>query len=208
MPNTSDSGKRRSRKQNSGPSLDLCCQQRKKLCKNYDNMPVLEECVSSLGKPLRTVFEPKKHQIEAGLLSETDYLSRPSDGSHAGYEASVKKEIESYLSPCDVLSPLHVAYAYGRKEEDISSSALRTILPAFDDNVDNILIASGVDADCLKCNDDIYTVQDPGKSFMRNCSFDRSFLDEKIHLQEVKDLNLNVMTSELKTSGLIVMRAG
>ncbi|XP_020554294.1 DNA mismatch repair protein MLH3 isoform X2 [Sesamum indicum] len=176
MPNTSDSGERRSRKQNSGPSLDLCCRQRKKLCKNYDNMPVLEECVSSLGKPFRTVFEPKKHQIEAGLQSETDYLSRQFDRSLAGYEASAKKQIGSYLSPCNVLSPLHVAYAYGRKEDGISSSASRTILPAFDDN---ILVASGVDADCLKFNDDIYTVKDAVKSFMRNCSFDRSFLDEK-----------------------------
>ncbi|KAL0304778.1 UNVERIFIED_CONTAM: DNA mismatch repair protein MLH3 [Sesamum angustifolium] len=175
-PNTSDSGKRRSRKQNSGPSLDLCCRQQKKLCKNYENIPVLEECVSSLGKPFRTVIEPKKNQIEVGLLSETDYLSRPSDRSLAGYEASVKKEIGSYPSPCNVFSPLHVAYAYGRKEDSISSSASRTILPAFDDN---ILIESGIDADCLKFNDEMYTVQDPGKSFMRNCSFDRSFLDEK-----------------------------
>lgn len=179
MPDIFETGKKRCGKQNSQTPLDLCSPQRKKLCKNNDNMPALEECVFSFGWPSRKVSELKRHQIEAALLSETDYLSRACDGSLSSYKGTREKEIKNHLSPCSISSPVHVAYTYGKKEDGISSSALGNIIPAYDEKIDNISIVSGVSADCLDSSDDIHIDQDQSKSFLKSCSFERSLLHER-----------------------------
>ncbi|KAL7132155.1 hypothetical protein ABFS83_12G052800 [Erythranthe nasuta] len=174
---TFESGKKRCKKQNCQTPLDFRSPQRKKLCKNYDNMPSLYECVSSFGKPSRKVPELKKHQTEAGLTSEIDYLSQSRDVSLTGYNVTTKEEIRNLLSPPRIIfSPVHVAYPFSEKEYVMSSSALGSILPEYDDKIDDISRVSEVSTDCLELSDDIHIDQEPCKSFLRSCSFERSLL--------------------------------
>ncbi|KAI3462297.1 hypothetical protein Pfo_018960 [Paulownia fortunei] len=177
-PNTFGSVKKRCRKQNCQTLLDLHSPQQKKLCENYDNMPALENCVSSNGKLSRKVSELNEPQIKAGLPSETDYLNRSCDGSLAAYRVTTKKDIRNHLSPCSVFSLPHVAYIYGKREDGISS-ALGNILPAFDGKIDNTSIVSGFSSDCLKFSDDIQIDQEPSRKYLRSCSFERSLLHER-----------------------------
>ncbi|EYU26217.1 hypothetical protein MIMGU_mgv1a021714mg [Erythranthe guttata] len=142
-------------------------------------MPSLYECVSSFGKPSRKVPELKKHQTEAGLTSEIDYLSQSRDVSLTGYNVTTKEEIRNLLSPPRIVfSPVHVAYPFSEKEYVMSSSALGTILPEYDDKIDDISRVSEVSTDCLELSDDIHIDQEPCKSFLRSCSFERSLLHE------------------------------
>lgn len=128
MPDTLGGSKKRCRKENSKTPLDLHSPQRKKLCKNYDNMPALEACVSSI----------QKHQIEEGLPSGTDYLSQSRDAYLSSYNVTAEEEIINHLSPCSVSSPLHAAYPYSQKEDGRSSSALRIILPAEEESINHL----------------------------------------------------------------------
>ncbi|KAG8373586.1 hypothetical protein BUALT_Bualt11G0039800 [Buddleja alternifolia] len=176
---TFESGKSKCRKQNCQTSLDLRSSKQKKLCQDYENMPAWEECGFSCGKPSTKVSELNKHQIGAGLLSETDYLSRSCDESLAGYRLTINRESSSHLSPCSVFSPAHhqfVASRDGRQQDRISSLVLKDILPTFDDDIDNISIERGISVDCLKYIDDMNINQDPRKSFLRSCSFERELL--------------------------------
>ncbi|EYU39428.1 hypothetical protein MIMGU_mgv1a002289mg [Erythranthe guttata] len=127
--------------------------------------------------PSRKLPELKKHQMEAGLTSEIDYLSQSRDVSLTGYNVTTKEEIRSLLSPPRIVfSPVHVAYPFSEKEHVMSSSALGTILPEYDDKVDDISRVSEVSTYCLKLSDDIHIDQEPCKSFLRSCSFERSLL--------------------------------
>ncbi|KAL8549991.1 hypothetical protein ACS0TY_008713 [Phlomoides rotata] len=179
-PGTFETGKKRFRKQNSPTPLDIGSPQLKKICKIQDNLPDLEGFVVSSGKPFRKVSDFKKHPTEADLLSETDYLSQACDGSHAVYDGIREKEIKNHLSPFSVSSPpLHVAYTYGKKEDGISSSVLRNILPAHYEKIDNVSRECGVSVDCLDFGDDIHIDQGRSKSFLRSCSFEKSLLHER-----------------------------
>lgn len=171
--------KKRCRKQNSLTPLDLGSPQLKKICKIQDTLPDLEEFVVSSGKPFSKVSDSKKHQTEAALLSETDYLSQACDGSHAVYDGIIEKQIKSHLSPFSVSSPLHVGYTYGKDEDSLSSSVLRNILPAYNEKIDYVSLASGVSVDCLDFVDDIHIDHGRRKSFLRSCFFEKSLLHEK-----------------------------
>ncbi|KAL3828072.1 hypothetical protein ACJIZ3_016874 [Penstemon smallii] len=151
-PATCESGRKRCQKQNSQADLNLSSPQLKKPSKNYDNVPDWEECLSPMGKRSK-ISKLKKHQSEAGFLSETS----------------------SHLSPCRVFSPEHhqiVAYTSSKQEDGISSAALVDKLPKFDVNAST---RSGVSADYLEFSDDID--KDLKKSFLRSCSFRRSLHD-------------------------------
>ncbi|KAK6127564.1 hypothetical protein DH2020_038682 [Rehmannia glutinosa] len=178
MPNNFGSGKKRHKEQNCLTPLDLDSPQQKKLCNDYDNMADFEGWLSSHEKLSRKVSELSRHQEEAGLLSETDYLSRSSGGSSVGYRVTTNKEIRNNLSPCSVYSQPHVAYTFGKEEDDISST-LGNMFPAFDAKFDDISIESGVSADCLKFSDAVHFDQEPSRKFLRSCSFEKGLLLER-----------------------------
>ncbi|PIN23390.1 hypothetical protein CDL12_03874 [Handroanthus impetiginosus] len=178
MPDAFETGKKRCRKQNCQFPLDFCSLQQKKLCKSYDNVSTLEKCLSSFGKPSRNVSELKRPPVAADLLSETDYLHRSCSRSLASFQVTANKETRNRPSPGSAFSPACLTYTHG-KDEDISCSPLGNILPAFDYEIDNISTLPGVSAACRQFNDDTNMDQDPSRSFLRSCSFERSLLHKK-----------------------------
>lgn len=165
-----ESGKRRCRKQNSLIPPDICSPDWKKPCKDHNYTLPLEETVFTFGKSCRKL---KRHEVEADLICDTDYISQGCDKSLVGQAGIREEEIKNHMSPWNVFSPVHVTNSYGRNKSDLSS-AIENILPAYNEN-DSMSIVCGGSIDCLYSDDE---EQDHSISFLRGCSFDKSLMQE------------------------------
>lgn len=160
-----ESGKGRCRKQNSLIPPDICSPDWKKPCKDHDYTLPLEETVFTFEKSCRKNSELKKHEVEADLICDTDYISQECDKSLVG---------KNHMSPWNVSSPIHVTNTYGRNKNDLSS-AIENIFPAYNEN-DSMSIVCGGSIDCLYSDDED---QDHSMSFLRGCSFDKALMQER-----------------------------
>ncbi|XP_022884656.1 DNA mismatch repair protein MLH3 isoform X2 [Olea europaea var. sylvestris] len=179
MAGTCQSGRRTFKNHNFGTSAGFPSAKLKNLPENCDNIPAWKECISSRGNP--HVSEGKRNKRETGFVCHTDCLSQSRDGTLADCGVAERKDSSTHPSSCNALSVEHHDFVRDIDEQlnDILCSGLEDVFPKIDANMNKVSKGRVLLDDCLESSDDADVRQDPGRSFLRSCYFQRSLLNDR-----------------------------